>query len=327
MYYQLQMQAENNPQEQHFSCYIYHIPKERNAGIRKHCHSYSEIIYSIEENSYVSYNGNTLCLRPGELLFIPPLVPHETIPAGDFGESGSSFILQFSNRFLYGREIPAYGMHQLTHHPRFGNISERFPVNTCEHYTLQHIMEEILTICRKFPDPSLPPEQFGEIMGLCSEDEPIGDLQITPYFWKARSLSLLLLAELMEKNYLAFGNSLEISAQELDQLKPLITEMIESPEKSMTMEQAAQMVNMSYHHFCRTFKKMFGSSFVEYKNFLRVQYAEQLLLETNKSITEIAEDINFGSLSYFNRMFKQINGISPSEYRSKKQNKRKDEQK
>lgn len=319
MYYQLQMQAESHPNEQHFSCYVYNIPLERARPIPTHCHSYNEIIYAIEETACIEVNGKTLFLEPGEMVFIPPLAPHATNLKK---KEGRSFILQFSNRFF----TQALGVNLLTYHPRFENNPENFVINTTHNPSFSKAIQSLTELCMIFPDQSLPPEQQHEISGLCSEDEPQNDVEITPFYWQAKGLSLLLLSELIQQKYLVFNTAGEVTTQEMEQLKPLITEMIQAPEKSMTMERAAQIANMSYHNFCRTFKRLLGTSFVEYKNFLRVQYAEQILLETDRSITEIAEFANFGNLSYFNRIFKQYTDMTPSEYRSRKQKRTKSQQ-
>ena len=72
-------------------------------------------------------------------------------------------------------------------------------------------------------------------------------------------------------------------------------------------------VNKSY--LCRTFKKTIGIPFVTYLNKLRVKKATELLISTNKEITEIAELCGFNSTAYFCNIFKSELGISPLAYR------------
>lgn len=87
-------------------------------------------------------------------------------------------------------------------------------------------------------------------------------------------------------------------------------------EGEITLEQAARISNLSVSHFCRLFKKATGMTFKEYLTFYRVNRAEQLLA-TSKSITDIANDCGFESLSSFIRAFKQHRNSTPSAYRSR----------
>lgn len=58
-----------------------------------------------------------------------------------------------------------------------------------------------------------------------------------------------------------------------------------------------------------------GSTLTEYVNFTRMHKAEQLLINQNKSISEIALECGFSSPQYFNKLFRKINGVSPSYYK------------
>ena len=68
-------------------------------------------------------------------------------------------------------------------------------------------------------------------------------------------------------------------------------------------------------YFCRLFKKGTGKSYIDYLNYVRVSTAEELLRTTDLSISIIMEKTGFTSLSYFTKVFKNQNGISPSSYR------------
>lgn len=59
-------------------------------------------------------------------------------------------------------------------------------------------------------------------------------------------------------------------------------------------------------------------TFYEYLNQKRISKAEELLSTTSQSITEIAMNSGFFSLSSFNRTFKALKDCTPSVYRRKK---------
>ena len=79
----------------------------------------------------------------------------------------------------------------------------------------------------------------------------------------------------------------------------------------------ASMCNVSNEYFRKLFKKQTGHSPAEYKNELRIKKAEQYLLYSNMSISEISERLSFATVSHFIKCFKDIRACSPLEFRKK----------
>jgi|GEM_PF-857892 AraC-like DNA-binding protein len=71
----------------------------------------------------------------------------------------------------------------------------------------------------------------------------------------------------------------------------------------------------SYPTFRRLWKKRFLISPHQYVMRLRNEFAQQLLVEGNWSVSDVAEKSGFNDAHYFSRIFKQLNGITPLEYR------------
>lgn len=90
-------------------------------------------------------------------------------------------------------------------------------------------------------------------------------------------------------------------------------------EKSYMQEisllQIADYVGLSVSHFSVLFKQHTGDSFVNYLNKFRIEKAKQLLLEPDLKIYQVADMVGFSSMPYFNRVFKNITGLAPNEYR------------
>jgi two-component system response regulator YesN len=63
------------------------------------------------------------------------------------------------------------------------------------------------------------------------------------------------------------------------------------------------------------FKKETGMSISDYLQQTRIEYAKELLLNTDQSVSEIANASGYSNLSYFSAIFKKITGTSPGEYR------------
>ena len=83
-----------------------------------------------------------------------------------------------------------------------------------------------------------------------------------------------------------------------------------------TINLAAALAGMSTSSFCRYFRRVTGKTFVEFVNELRVGRACRLLTESERPVTEIAYTVGFGSLSNFNRRFRELRGMNPRAYRA-----------
>ena len=86
----------------------------------------------------------------------------------------------------------------------------------------------------------------------------------------------------------------------------------------LILKNIAKSVYVNEKYLGRLFKKQTGKSFHEYLTDIRLSNATQLLHTTNKSITEIAMQTGFNSVSYFNKNFIRRKKITPTEYRKKK---------
>lgn len=101
----------------------------------------------------------------------------------------------------------------------------------------------------------------------------------------------------------------------LDRFKDLIRKMEAGYGEKWTIDLAARHVNMSSFHFCKTFKKLTGRTFVDYLNMARMNEAEQLLLNSDLTVTEISEKVGCGNPNYLTKLYKRYKGIAPSQAR------------
>lgn len=74
------------------------------------------------------------------------------------------------------------------------------------------------------------------------------------------------------------------------------------------------MVGFNKDYFSRLFKKHTGTNVTEYVNFVRTCKATGLM-DSTYTFSEIACDVGFSSLAYFNKIFKKYRHCTPSEYR------------
>ena len=102
-----------------------------------------------------------------------------------------------------------------------------------------------------------------------------------------------------------------------------IAKMRASYHKDISLLSCAKSLNMNPKYLGRLFRKETGYTFHEYLNDIRITRAKDLLCGTSVPVIEIALSCGYNTVTYFNRTFKQLTGISPSEFRKKHQPKKK----
>ena len=79
----------------------------------------------------------------------------------------------------------------------------------------------------------------------------------------------------------------------------------------------ARVAHVSPAHFSRQFRATFGETPHRYLQRRRVEWAMELLRETERPVTEVCLDVGFNSLGTFSRTFRAVVGESPSAYRAR----------
>lgn len=85
--------------------------------------------------------------------------------------------------------------------------------------------------------------------------------------------------------------------------------------EKITLNRLSKEFLVNKYYLERIFKEQFGNSIINYLLNIRVTQAKQLLRFTDKSIEQIGTECGIYPLYYFSRIFKQTEGISPTEYR------------
>ena len=100
-------------------------------------------------------------------------------------------------------------------------------------------------------------------------------------------------------------------------VEKIIEYMHQNINNRVTLTELSEMVQLSSTYLSRAFKETTGYSVIEFFNKIKIDKAKELIIEGDKKVKEVAQALGFTDEFYFSRIFKKIEGISPSEYYSK----------
>lgn len=107
----------------------------------------------------------------------------------------------------------------------------------------------------------------------------------------------------------------EINTNISSTLKPAIEYIYKNKSENVSVEKMASICHISQSYFSRLFSKEMGDSFSNYLSRLKIQWAKNILEETDMSINQISEELGFNETGYFIKIFKKYEGVTPSVYR------------
>ena len=104
-----------------------------------------------------------------------------------------------------------------------------------------------------------------------------------------------------------------------DGLRKTLNHIHDRFKEPLTLTDMAAMSGASETYFCRLFKHETGQTFLDYLNSLRIESACVLLRDTTNNALEICYEVGFNDYTHFGRQFKKNIGMSPAEFRRRKQ--------
>lgn len=136
---------------------------------------------------------------------------------------------------------------------------------------------------------------FIEILDLCAQDTGYQLLSSSPL--------------------IAHENELD-----LQRISKIYDYVVNEMHADINIADIAKRLGLTVTSFCRYFKSRTGLTFSAFVNKMRIEYACSLLLTGKYSFHYICYASGFNSLSYFNRQFKKLKGITPTDFRRKYSN-------
>ena len=249
-----------------------------------HWHSTVEIIMPVHNSFTVTVNKTTYQLRENDILIIPPGELHELTPT----EQGSRFVLLFDLSALN----------------KFKGFTRLFSLFSLSSLITPETMPEIYETERNL------------LRQVALEYADGGDLS-EPSILALLIQFFVLLARSTEDTIPASLPAMQPNKQkEYVEKFNIVFDYIEHHYmEDITLEEVAAQIGFSKFHFSRLFRQFTDTAFYDYLCARRIKTAEALLLDPNLSITEIALQSGFASISTFNRVFKKFKECTPTEFK------------
>lgn len=254
-----------------------------------HYHNDYELIFSLE-NSGRRYLGDSIEEFKGkDLILVGPNLPHywetESISFKNRSKEPKALSIKFEKDFL-GKEF--FNLPEMSNVKNLlQNSSRGVSVKTD---LAKQLEERLLSITQK--------QGWSQIIELidvlCIISESDYNLLSSEHFFK----------------------SFDQSASK-DKITIIQQFLIQNYNKNIQLSDLADYSHMNKSALCRFYKNATNKTISESLNEVRIGIACKELLDTNLSVAEIGYKCGYENISYFNRRFRKVKNISPTDYRSK----------
>lgn len=274
-------------QDQDKSFIVYH---ETNAFSRWHHHPEYELVLITKGKGKRMVGDHIDHFEENDLVLVGSFLPHEWLCDASYfpGQNkfcGEGIVVQFLSNFL----------------------GERF-FNIPENKNIKRVLDES---SRGLIFSDKTKEKIISIMlKMCHQDSTDRLYSLFNIF--------SLIAKTKEYTYLSSPGFMEpFHSEENEPMQKVLEYILKNFHEEIPMKILLDISNMSNTAFCSLFKKTYRMTFKSYLLQTRVGYACRLLGNERFNISEIAYQSGFENLSNFNRQFKKIKGLTPSQYQTK----------
>lgn len=263
-------------------------------GYPLHWHAAAEVIMPMVGDYRLDIQNRPVLLHPGDIVFIAPGVLHTIVEPK---APGQRLIILFDTTIV--NQFPEITTVNPFLTPHYLVTKENAPA---VHSDLQDLLTSILQI---------------ELV-----NSPMKNIMI--YAELAKLVAVLGNVVVSKRNS---SNSAHTAYAEADSESESLTQAnlsaiyntceyirAHSREK-ITLESLAARAGFSKFYFSRLFKEISGMSFVDYLNSCRISDVEKLLADPEASVTDVALQAGFNSISTFNRVFKKVKDCTPQEFK------------
>ena len=261
-----------------------------------HAHNFIEIAYVVSGCGTHCIGENKYSVSKGDLFIINYNIPHEFKSLEDTS-SPKLWVYNciFRSEFLDYNLVNCKNFHNITQHFLFKSVFHE-ESNFNDDIKILHT-------------DSKPIEDLYEKMFMEYKLKEDGYIEIL----RAYVIELLItIFRIYNKNNVLV-EKLESHRQEI--LNKVIHYMKENYSKQIKLKELSAIAFLSPNYFSRLFKETTTMTISEYMQKIRVEEACHLLKTTNKKVIDIAYEVGYSDIQYFNEIFKNKNGKTPREYK------------
>ncbi len=264
---------------------LYH---EKNPFSRWHYHPEYELVMIVKGEGKRMVGDNIDRFETGDLVFLGPNLPHEWLCDVEYydnekGFQGEGIVIQFLENFL------GEAFFDLVENRKLKKVltdsNKGILLDGATKAVISGIMKKMLA--QDASDNLYSLLNIFKILSNSTEHK----LLSSPHFLKS---------------YQSEGS---------DPMKKSVQYILQNFHEPIHIENLLKIANMSSTAFSVQFKKSNNMTFKEYLVKVRVGYACRILGDEDKTISQISFEAGFENLSNFNRLFKKVKGLTPSEYR------------
>ncbi len=263
-----------------------------------------ELDFYIEEECYT--------LRAGDVIFVPPHLLH--IARNHAGKKGQFRAFVFSTDLVAEKADSLYRKYvqRVVQHSRSYPLLLRQEIPGISQNERQR-ENQTVQLERQQERQQRKTDWQQEIRGHLTEIFALEE--------ETENTELYIRSKAMLIWHLLFQNcfSQAETDHELEKLENQLGETLEFLRKhyaeDISLEQMAKTAHMSESQFCRCFKRLTGNTPFTWLKRWRIVRSCAYLTDTEEKISEIAMKCGFNNLSYFNREFLRLMGVTPSRYR------------
>lgn len=272
--------------EPHFPFqYVYRDIKLTQYELPDHVHDWYELVYVHEGEGSFFIDHTFYDASPGAIFLIPGNTIHRSFPNEDNPKLSTAFY--FSALFVEENSML----------PHFNYLQIFDSLKASQNFKL--VLDE---------DKQAQFEQLIEAIHHEFSEKQLGYEQLVQHYVK--QLLILLARHAMRTKITTTSSSLlPIWLSELFVYIDLHL------DKELQLNHLAKQAAVSPPHLSRVFKKYTGMNLTNYVNAKKMMRAKDLLLDTQHTISEVAELCGFGSLTHFHRTFKHATNMTPMQFK------------
>lgn len=158
-------------------------------------------------------------------------------------------------------------------------------------------------------------EEYQTIEGILRKIQEEETKKSAFYEKYLRNLLLNLIIEIYRKN--KNNKLIENNAELPIEIRKIIYYINANFKNPITLKEVSDYIGMDYSNIGKYIKKHLNKNFKEYLTDVRMEYARNILLSTDESITDIVFYCGYNSTTYFTNEFRSKFGMSPGQYRKR----------